>query len=68
LLNIHGDLKYTGKVPKSGVANSKQLTELIKLRREMDQAVSSEEYETASKLRDRIQKIERAAKKSASSK
>ena len=67
LLNIHGDPKHAGKVPKSGVANSEQLTELIKLRRDMEEAVTGENYETASELRDRIQEIEQSSGKSAPS-
>ncbi|MCG8585266.1 MAG: UvrB/UvrC motif-containing protein, partial [Pirellulales bacterium] len=66
LLNIHGDTVHAGKVPQSGVANSEQLTELIKLRRDMEEAVSGENYELASELRDRIQDIEQSSGKSTS--
>ena len=64
LLNIHGDSKHIGKVPKSGIENSEQLTELIKLRRDMKEAVSGEKYEMASELRDRIREIEESSGKS----
>lgn len=66
LLNIHGDTTHAGKVPASGVANSEQLTELIKLRRDMEEAVTGENYEMASELRDRIQEIEQSSGKSTS--
>ncbi|MEX2093665.1 MAG: UvrB/UvrC motif-containing protein [Pirellulales bacterium] len=58
LLNIHGETRHVGKVPKRGANNAEQQTQLIVLRRQMKDAVASEEYERASKLRDEIRKIE----------
>ncbi len=58
LLNIHGETRHVGKVPKRGANNAEQQTQLIVLRRQMKEAVASEEYERASKLRDEIRKIE----------
>lgn len=63
ILNIHGKTQHTGKVPQSGVEATEQLTELIRARREMKEAVNEENYELASTLRDRIREIERSAKK-----
>jgi protein arginine kinase activator len=58
LANIHGDTRHLGKRPKRGVAASKQQSELIRLRREMKEAVDREDYERASELRDEIRAIE----------
>lgn len=58
LLNIHGDTKHVGKQPVHGVLDADRQTQLIRLRREMKEAVESEEYELASQLRDEIKKIE----------
>ena len=58
LLNIHGETRHVGKVPKCGASNAEQQTQLIRLRREMKEAIAAEEYERASKLRDEIRKIE----------
>jgi len=58
LLNIHGETKHVGKRPSHGVSDSDRQTQLIRLRREMKEAIESEEYELASKLRDEIKKIE----------
>jgi len=58
MLNIHGETEHAGKVPqRAGSAHGLQ-TELIRLRREMKEAVSAEEYERASELRDEIRRIE----------
>lgn len=58
VLNIHGDTQHTGKVPQRCGGDSKRQTELIRLRREMKEAVGNEDYERASQLRDEIRQIE----------
>ncbi len=58
IVNIHGATEHKGKRPKRGVKDSSLQTELIKLRREMTDAVQNEEYERASELRDSIREIE----------
>lgn len=58
ILNIHGDLEHVGKRPKRSQGNTDRLTELIRLRRELKEAVSGENYERASELRDEIRQIE----------
>ena len=58
LVNIHGETEHVGKCPKRSAAGSAQQTELIRLRREMKEAVSGENYERASELRDEIRQIE----------
>lgn len=58
LNNVHGNSLHVGKRPKRGTDDTQQQTKLIKLRREMKEAVDKEEYEVASELRDRIKTIE----------
>ena len=58
VINIHGATEHKGKRPKRGPDGSKNQTELIRLRREMKNAVDSEEYERASELRDEIRRME----------
>ncbi len=59
ILNIHGEAKHTGKVPTQRPEGSEQRTQLIRLRREMKEAIEEERYERASQLRDEIQRIEK---------
>ncbi len=58
LVNIHGETKHVGKAPKRSPGVRRQQTQLIRLRREMKEAVAKEEYERASELRDEIRAIE----------
>lgn len=59
ILNIHGEGKHVGKRPRRETGDCADAqTELIRLRGEMDKAVTSEEYERASQLRDQIRKLE----------
>jgi len=64
LINIHGESEHKGKTPKRCPGGSARRTELIRLRRQMKDAVTAEEYERASQLRDEIRRIE-ATKKDA---
>ena len=59
LLNIHDQTHHIGKVPKRCPSGAELQTQLIRLRREMKDAVSAENYERASELRDEIKDIER---------
>lgn len=61
LTNVHGNTKHVGKRPKRGVHDTQMQTDLIRLRREMKDAVDQEKYELASELRDRIKSIEKRA-------
>jgi protein arginine kinase activator len=63
LLNIHGETRHVGKVPKFCASGAEQQTQLIRLRREMKEAIAAEEYEQASQLRDEIRSIEQARDK-----
>ncbi len=58
ILNIHGETAHTGKRPSGSAVGSAQRTQLIRLRREMHEAVEREKYERASELRDEIRRIE----------
>lgn len=60
ILNIHGENEHVGKVPRRSSVGSQQRTQLIRLRREMNEAVTAEDYERASELRDTIRRIENA--------
>jgi protein arginine kinase activator len=49
----HGD-QHLGKVPRRASERMKTSVELARLRRELDQAVAGENYESAARLRDQI--------------
>jgi len=54
IVNIHGETVHRGKRPRRSPHRSEQQTELIRLRREMTEAVEREDYERATELIDRI--------------
>ncbi|MDR1479136.1 MAG: UvrB/UvrC motif-containing protein [Planctomycetaceae bacterium] len=60
IANIHGATTHIGKSPIISGSNPQpdNDTNLIGLRRELDVAVSEEDYERASRLRDEIKKVE----------
>ena len=58
ITNIHGELEHVGKRPRRSAVGSEARTQLIRLRREMKEAIDDEHYERASQLRDQIQRIE----------
>ena len=58
LVNIHGATEHKGKRPKHAPPNDGSARELIRMRRELKEAVEREEYERASELRDKIKAIE----------
>lgn len=57
LMSIHGNTEHIGKRPNRR-GGSEQGTILVRLRRELQDAVSIEDYEKASRLRDRIRDLE----------
>jgi protein arginine kinase activator len=63
IVNIHGETKHAGKTPQRYAEGTENRTQLIRLRREMSEAVTEEDYERASKLRDQIRSIEEAPPK-----
>ncbi|MCL2117696.1 MAG: UvrB/UvrC motif-containing protein [Planctomycetaceae bacterium] len=57
--NIHGERQHVGKSPRSTQINKPdRRTQLIKLRRELDESIAIEDYENAKKLSDQIREIE----------
>ena len=60
IVNIHGAIQHTGKQPSHRPAMAANPTEVIRMRREMQQAIEAEDYERASELRDEIRRIEEA--------
>jgi len=59
LENIHGETQHNGKFPKRAPHASQLQYRLIKLRSELRNAVEEEEYETAARIRDEIQSLEK---------
>ena len=58
ILGIHGESQHTGKSPKRAGKSDDNRTLLIRLRRELDEAVAKEDYEQASELRDKIKTVQ----------
>ena len=58
LFNIHGGNEHVGKTPRRAPQAGEHKTQLIRLRREMQEAIVGEDYERASALRDQIRKID----------
>ncbi|MEL7498036.1 MAG: UvrB/UvrC motif-containing protein [Planctomycetota bacterium] len=63
LENVHGATVHVGKQPLRGVRDTESQTELIRLRREMKEAIENEDYERASSLRDKIRSVETEGQK-----
>jgi protein arginine kinase activator len=53
-----GQSHHSGKVPSRTGDQDRKNIELINLRRQLDQAIKNEDYETAAGLRDQIQALE----------
>jgi protein arginine kinase activator len=59
LERIHGSRRHAGRLPKGRVAMGSDLSDrLLRLRRDLQQAVDGEKYETAAQLRDEIRRLE----------
>ncbi|MGL6197149.1 MAG: UvrB/UvrC motif-containing protein [Thermoguttaceae bacterium] len=57
ILSIHGSVEHVGKSPlRVGKAEDERII-LIRLRKELEEAISKEEYEKASEIRDKIRSI-----------
>ena len=56
--NIHGESEHVGKVPKRRGKMPDKRSQLVKLRRELSEAVAKEDYERAGILRDKIKEID----------
>jgi protein arginine kinase activator len=59
IANIHGETQHAGKRPRGHEGGTDQQTELIRLRREMDEATQKEHYERAAQVRDQIRELEK---------
>jgi protein arginine kinase activator len=60
LRKIHGDTRHAGKVPSGLEERVEQETTAAELRRQLAQAVQSEDYERAVELRDQIRALEQS--------
>jgi protein arginine kinase activator len=58
LENIHGDRRHAGKAPRRHPQAKQTQTELTRLRRQLQTAVTQEDYEQAARLRDEIRQLE----------
>jgi protein arginine kinase activator len=58
LENIHGETRHCGKAPRRLPQNKQTQSELLQLRKQLQQAVTREAYEDAARLRDRIRQLE----------
>jgi protein arginine kinase activator len=58
LENIHGETRHAGKTPRRLPQSKQTQTELIQLRKQLQQAVGKEAYEEAARLRDQIRRLE----------
>jgi len=58
LENIHGDIKHVGKTPRRAPHAKQVRAELSRLRKQLQQAVTGENYEEAARLRDQIRQME----------
>ncbi|UCE99036.1 MAG: UvrB/UvrC motif-containing protein [Planctomycetota bacterium] len=54
-----GKTSHRGKVPSKASKDTKKQVELMSLRRELETAIKSEDYELAAKLRDKINQFEK---------
>jgi protein arginine kinase activator len=53
-----GKTAHCGKVPSRAPKDAKKQTELLNLRQRLEAAVQAEDYESAAKLRDKINELE----------
>ena len=58
LRNVHDSLEHKGKRPKRAAASADSQKMMIQLRREMEEAIEREDYETASEIRDTLRSME----------
>jgi protein arginine kinase activator len=56
----NGGTRHIGKLPARAGVDDRRHHDLVRMRRELDEAVKVEDYETAARLRDRIKTLESA--------
>ncbi|WP_274654105.1 UvrB/UvrC motif-containing protein [Paenibacillus humicola] len=61
LKRVHGNTVHTGKVPKRSGGKIKLKRQIEQLRRDLNEQIVREEFESAAKLRDQIRELERKA-------
>jgi protein arginine kinase activator len=58
LEKIHGATEHAGKAPPSADAATRKENELVRLRKDLERVVKSEDFERAAEIRDRIRVLE----------
>jgi protein arginine kinase activator len=58
LEKIHGSTQHAGKTPHTVDAQVRKENELIRLKRDLESVVKSEDFEKAAQIRDRIKSLE----------
>jgi protein arginine kinase activator len=58
LENVHGETRHAGKTPRRLPQVRQSQNELIQVRKQLQQAITREDYEEAARLRDRIRQME----------
>lgn len=58
ILNIHGATEHVGKIPRRAGKMTSERAQLIKLRRDLDEAIRREDYAKATELRDKIKAVD----------
>ncbi len=67
LRRVHGSTRHTGKVPERTGGRARLVKELDKMRDQLKEAVSREEFERAAVLRDNIRQLEKSLEEGAES-
>ena len=58
LERIHGSTTHAGKTPQTADTQIRKENELIRLKRDLESVVKSEDFEKAAQIRDRIRSLE----------
>jgi protein arginine kinase activator len=58
LEKIHGATTHTGKAPQTADVQVKKENELLRLKKDLESVVKSEDFEKAAEIRDRIKMLE----------
>ena len=58
LEKVHGASTHTGKTPRTADVHVRKENELLRLKRDLETLVKTEDYEKAAEIRDRIRSLE----------
>ena len=58
LEKVHGASTHTGKAPRTADAHVRKENELLRLKRDLETVVKTEDFEKAAEIRDRIKSLE----------